>query len=64
MEDFQASLCLALLLFVCNSIQGVLEGIIKHKTQCHALKTTLQRYLDPFAKDISFFICVMGYLPA
>jgi len=38
--------------------------MIKHKTQCLALKTILQHYLDTFAKDVSFFICVMGYLPA
>lgn len=64
MEDFQESLSLALLLFVCNSIQGIPEGIIKHKTWCHALKTTLQHYLNPFAEDVLFFVCVMGYLPA
>lgn len=57
-------LCLALLLFVYNRIWGIFEGIIKHKTQCLALKTTLQHYLDPFAKDVSFFISVMGNLPA
>lgn len=57
-------LCLALLLFAYNRIWGIFEGIIKHKTQCLALKTTLQHYLDPFAKEVSFFISVMGYLPA
>ena len=57
-------LCLALLLFVYNSIWGISEGMIKKKTQCLALKTILQHYLDTFAKDVSFFICVMGYLPA
>ena len=64
MEDFQASLFFALLLFVCNSIEGILEGIIKYKTWCHALKTNLQHYLDLFAKGVSLFICVMGYQPA
>lgn len=63
-EDFQASLFLATLLFVCDSIWGIVQGTVKHKTRCQALKTSLQHYLDPFAKDISFFISVMGYLPA